>query len=69
MQKPSKKSHIRQLLSDLETSCLSQDTHPLERFKHMVDLYTQEQSALHEQARKHETLPVIKRRFPPLFSL
>jgi hypothetical protein len=69
MQNQPNKSQIRRLLSDLEIACLSQDIPPLERFKHMVDLYEQEQSALHEQVRNHEALPIVKRRFPPLFSL
>ena len=69
MQNQPNESQIRRLLSDLEISCSSQHTPPLERFKHMVDLYDQELSALHEQARKHQPLPVIKRKFPPLFPL
>ena len=67
MQNQSNTSQIRQRLSDLEISCQPQDDPPLERFKHMVDLYDQEQSALNEQVRNHGTLPIIKRRFPPLF--
>jgi hypothetical protein len=69
MQSQPTTSCIRQLVSDLEITCRSQVRNPLERFKHMMDLFDQEQSSLNEQARNHDTLPVIKQSFPPLFSL
>ena len=69
MQNEPKHSQIRRLISDIEKEYTSQNASLIERFNYMVDLCDQEASSLHEQVTEQDSIPVIKRRFPPLFSL